>query len=42
MKILQIVNDVIFQINRAQRVPDRVDNNTRSILLKFKNIIDKE
>lgn len=43
MGILQIVNDVvIFQINRAQRVPNRLDRNSRCVFANFKKIIDKE
>lgn len=42
MGILQIANNAIFQIHNAQRMPNKVDNITRFIVVKFKNMIDKE
>lgn len=42
MVILQIANNTMFQINKAQRMTYKVDNIANFILVKFKNMIDKE
>lgn len=42
MRFLQRVNNAMIQINRAQKVHNRIDSDSSCILVKFKNIIDKK